>query len=71
MHSCDEQYILQRRQLSTYTNYAGQSGDVGDLLHAGQEAAHAAAIARVAQLVEHETLQVVVDVEDALHLYFS
>ena len=56
-------------QSHTAAHNARQCRHVGDLLDAGQEAADLARPAGVPQLLQHEGLQVRVDVEDSLNLH--
>ena len=53
------------RERDAFVDDAGKGGDVGELLDRGEEAADVAAVHVLTELVEHERLEVLVDVEDA------
>ena len=52
----------------TLFGITGQGCHIGDLLHAGEESTNLSRLAGGLELIKHERFQVVVDIEDSLHL---
>jgi len=52
----------------TLFGITGQGSHIGDLLHAGEESTNLSRLAGGLELIKHERFQVVVHIEDSLHL---